>query len=310
MRCKTDLIVILGVTATGKTKLAAHLAERLDGEIISADSRQVYRGMDIGTGKDLADFVVNGKQIPYHLIDIKNAGEEYNVFEFQQDFLAAYQSIINKKKQAILCGGTGLYLEAVLKGYRMLEIPTNNILREHLELKNEEALIKLLQQYKPLHNTTDTTDKERLIKAIEIAIFQDENKSSTADFPQFNHYLIGIYFEREEIRQRITKRLKHRLEKENMIGEVQELLNKGVSPEKLKFYGLEYKFVTAYLLNEITKEELFTKLNIAIHQFAKRQATWYRKMEKKGFKVNWIDGNLNLEEKISKVLSLVKQANQ
>lgn len=307
MRCKTDLIVILGVTATGKTKLAAHLAERLDAEIISADSRQVYRGMDIGTGKDLADFRVNNKQIPYHLIDIKDAGEEYNVFEFQKDFLAAYQSIINKKKQAILCGGTGLYLEAVLKGYRMLEIPKNIELRKELALKSNDELIALLKKHKHLHNTTDITQKERLLRAIEIAVFQQNNEDLIQDFPKFNYQLIGIHFERELTRKRITERLKYRLENENMIGEVEQLLKSGVSVDKLKFYGLEYKFVTAYLLNEITKEELFTKLNIAIHQFSKRQATWYRKMEKNGFKINWIDGNLSLNEKIDAILLLHKQ---
>lgn len=307
MRCKTDLIVILGVTATGKTKLAAHLAERLDAEIISADSRQVYRGMDIGTGKDLADFRVNNKQIPYHLIDIKDAGEEYNVFEFQKDFLAAYQSIINKKKQAILCGGTGLYLEAVLKGYRMLEIPKNIELRKELALKSNDELIALLKKHKHLHNTTDITQKERLLRAIEIAVFQQNNEYLIQDFPKFNYQLIGIHFERELTQKRITERLKYRLENENMIGEVEQLLKSGVSIDKLKFYGLEYKFVTAYLLNEITKEELFTKLNIAIHQFSKRQATWYRKMEKNGFKINWIDGNLSLNEKIDAILLLHKQ---
>ncbi|MBW6481748.1 MAG: tRNA (adenosine(37)-N6)-dimethylallyltransferase MiaA [Vicingaceae bacterium] len=300
---RTDLIVILGVTATGKTKLATHLAEKLNGEIISADSRQVYKGMDIGTGKDLNDFVVNNKQVPYHLIDIKKAGEEYNVFEFQQDFLEAYQAIINRNKQAILCGGTGLYIEAVLKGYRMLQIPKNIELRKELETKSNQELVGLLKKHKKLHNNTDTKDKERLIKAIEIAVYQKENEHLINDFPKFNYQLFGIHFERATIKQRITERLKHRLENEDMIGEVELLLKKGVQPEKLKFYGLEYKFVTAYLLNEITKEELFTKLNIAIHQFSKRQATWYRKMEKNGFNINWIDGNLSLEEKVNEVIA-------
>ncbi len=299
---KTDLIVILGITATGKTKLAAHLAEKLDGEIISADSRQVYRGMDIGSGKDLNDFIVNGKSIPYHLIDIKNAGEEYNVFEFQKDFLAAFEDIKSRNKQAILCGGTGLYLEAVLKGYRMLAIPENTELRNELALKTNEELVEILKKYKQLHNTTDTEDKERLIKAIEIASFQQENEALISDFPTFNYHLFGIHFERPIIRERITVRLQQRLENEEMIGEVEGLIKAGVPTEKLKFYGLEYKLITAYLLNEISKEELFTQLNIAIHQFAKRQATWYRKMEKNGFKINWIDGNLSLDEKANEVL--------
>ncbi|HEY9082896.1 MAG TPA: tRNA (adenosine(37)-N6)-dimethylallyltransferase MiaA [Vicingaceae bacterium] len=299
---KTDLIVILGITATGKTKLAAHLAEKLDGEIISADSRQVYKGMDIGSGKDLNDFIVNGKSIPYHLIDIKNAGEEYNVFEFQKDFLAAFEDIKNRNKQAILCGGTGLYLEAVLKGYRMLAIPENTQLKSELVLKTNEELVEILKKYKQLHNTTDTEDKERLIKAIEIAVFQQENEALIKDFPIFNYHLFGIHFERPIIRERITARLKQRLENEDMIGEVEGLIKAGVSTVKLKFYGLEYKLITAYLLNEISKEELFNQLNIAIHQFAKRQATWYRKMEKNGFKINWIDGNLSLDEKVNEVL--------
>lgn len=299
---KTDLIVILGITATGKTKLAAHLAEKLDGEIISADSRQVYRGMDIGSGKDLNDFIVNGKSIPYHLIDIKNAGEEYNVFEFQKDFLAAFEDIKSRNKQAILCGGTGLYLEAVLKGYRMLAIHENTELRNELALKTNEELVEILKKYKQLHNTTDTEDKERLIKAIEIASFQQENEALISDFPTFNYHLFGIHFERPIIRERITARLQQRLENEEMIGEVEGLIKAGVPTEKLKFYGLEYKLITAYLLNEISKEELFTQLNIAIHQFAKRQATWYRKMEKNGFKINWIDGNLSLDEKVNEVL--------
>jgi|TARA_R110000782_G_scaffold118028_2_gene208482 tRNA dimethylallyltransferase len=299
---KTDLIVILGITATGKTKLAAHLGEKLDGEIISADSRQVYRGMDIGSGKDLNDFIVNGKSIPYHLIDIKNAGEEYNVFEFQKDFLAAFEDIKSRNKQAILCGGTGLYLEAVLKGYRMLAIPENTELKSELVLKTNEELVEILKKYKQLHNTTDTADKERLIKAIEIAAFQQENEALIKDFPTFNYHLFGIHFERPTIRERITTRLKQRLENEDMIGEVEGLVKAGVSTDKLKFYGLEYKLITAYLLNEISKEELFNQLNIAIHQFAKRQATWYRKMEKNGFKINWIDGNLSLDEKVNEVL--------
>ena len=303
---KTDLIVILGITATGKTKLAAHLAEKLGGEIISADSRQVYRGMDIGSGKDLNDFIVNEKSIPYHLIDIKNAGEEYNVFEFQKDFLAAFEDIKSRNKQAILCGGTGLYLEAVLKGYRMLAIPENIELRNNLNLKTNEELVEILKKYKQLHNTTDTEDKTRLIKAIEIAFFQQENEDLIKDFPTFNYHLFGIHFERPIIRERITARLKQRLENEDMIGEVKGLIKADVPIEKLKFYGLEYKLVTAYLLNEISKEELFTQLNIAIHQFAKRQATWYRKMEKNGFKINWIDGNLSLDEKVNEVLDRLK----
>lgn len=300
-----NLIVILGPTATGKTNLAARLAYDLDAEIISADSRQVYRGMDIGTGKDLADFVVNGKQIPYHLIDIVDAGTEYNVFEFQKDFLQAYENIVSRNKTAILCGGSGLYIDAVVKGYRFLEVPENTALRNELEQKSIDELNAMLLSYKAIHNTTDSIYKKRIIRAIEVAKFQSENEALIRDFPKINHVIFGIDFDRETIKKRITQRLKHRLEHEGMIDEVKQLIANGVDPEKLKFYGLEYKLITQYLQNELNYNDMFQKLNTSIHQFAKRQSTWFRKMEKDGFNIHWIEGNLTLEEKLSLIKSMI-----
>lgn len=296
---KTDLIVILGCTATGKTSLATQLAFRNYGEILSADSRQVYKGMDVGTGKDLSEFTINGTKIPYHLIDIKNAGEEYNVFEFQQDFLEAYKDIKEREKIPILCGGTGMYLEAVLKGYRMMKVPENIKLRKELADKSSDELASILSTHKKLHNTTDTIDRDRIIKAIEVVMFEKDNESLINDFPKINSTIFGVHFEREIIKERITKRLKHRLKHEGMIEEVEGLIKRGVSIEQLKFYGLEYKLITQFLIGEIDRTEMFNKLNISIHKFSKRQATWFRKMERNGFDINWIDGNLPMEEKLS-----------
>ena len=301
---KNQLIVILGPTATGKTTLAANLANQLSGEVISADSRQVYRGMDIGTGKDLADFEIGGNKIPYHLIDIVDAGAEYNVFEYQKDFLKVYENITQRNKTPILCGGSGLYIDAVVKGYRFLEVPENKMLRQELELKSIDELNALLLNYKAIHNTTDSIYKKRIIRAIEVAKFQTEHETLIRDFPKINHIIFGIDFDREIIKKRITQRLKQRLENEGMIDEVKQLIANGVDPEKLKFYGLEYKLITQYLQNELSYNDMYQKLNTAIHQFAKRQSTWFRKMEKDGFKINWIDGNLSLEEKFSIIKSM------
>ena len=293
------LIVILGCTATGKTNVAVNLANKINGEVISADSRQVYRGMDVGTGKDLSEFTVDGIEIPHHLIDIVDAGAEYNVFEYQRDFLKAYESIQKRGNQAILCGGTGMYLEAVLKGYRLLDIPNDEQLRAVFENKTTEELVAELLKYKELHNTTDSIERDRIIRAIEIAKYEAENQALINDYPNIEAKIFGIQFDRNVIKERITKRLKHRLKHEGMIEEVEGLIASGVAPERLKFYGLEYKLITQYLLGEIDRMEMFNKLNIAIHQFSKRQATWFRKMEKNGFKINWIDGDLPLEEKIN-----------
>jgi tRNA dimethylallyltransferase len=301
---KNQLIVILGPTATGKTTLAANLALQIDGEIISADSRQVYRGMDIGTGKDLADFEIDGNKISYHLIDIVDAGAEYNVFEYQKDFLKAYENITQRNKIPILCGGSGLYIDAVVKGYRFLEVPENTALRQELELKSIDELNALLLNYKAVHNTTDSIYKKRIIRAIEVAKFQTEHETLIRDFPKINHIIFGIDFDREIIKKRITQRLKNRLENEGMIDEVKQLIADGVDPEKLKFYGLEYKLITQYLQNELNYNDMYQKLNTSIHQFAKRQSTWFRKMEKDGFNIHWIDGNLSLEEKLAIIKSM------
>ncbi len=300
------LIVILGCTATGKTNVAVNLAHQIGGELISADSRQVYRGMDIGTGKDISEFTVDCNPIPYHLIDIVDAGEEYNVYHYQKDFLNAYQSIQERGSKAILCGGTGMYLEAVLKGYRLLEIPENVTLRKRLENKSNEELLAELKTLKRLHNTTDSIERDRLIKSVEIAVFEKDNENFINDFPQLNATIFGIDFEREIVRERITKRLKHRLKHEGMIEEVEGLIASGIDPDRLKFYGLEYKLITQFLLGELDRSAMFEQLNIAIHQFSKRQATWFRKMERNGFDINWIDGNLPLQEKVNYINRVLK----
>lgn len=299
-----NLITILGTTATGKTTLACALANEIDSEIISADSRQVYRGMTIGTGKDLDDYLINGKQIPYHLIDIVDAGYKYNVFEFQRDFLSAFQTISQKNKIPILCGGTGLYIEAVLKGYKMIEVPTNQSLREHLESKTLEELTQILSTYKTLHNRTDVDTIKRAIRAIEIADYYSNHTEENAYYPPINSLIIGIDISRDERRKRITDRLKKRFD-EGMIDEVKNLLQKGISPEDLIYYGLEYKFITNFILGKLTYSELLSQLEIAIHQFAKRQMTWFRGMERRGFSIKWIDVNTTTKEKLEIIKSEV-----
>jgi len=297
------MIVILGPTATGKTSLAAQLASRLNGEIISADSRQVYRGMDIGTGKDLSDYVVGRKLIPYHLIDIAEPGYEYSVYEFQRDFKKAYQNIVSRNAYPILCGGTGLYLEAVLKGYRMTEVPENAELRTTLQSQTDDELCTLLSSLKPLHATTDTDSRDRLIRAIEIETYNRTLPQSDT-FPEIDSVVFGINYPRNLVRERITQRLEQRLS-EGMIAEVENLLWKGVAPERLMAYGLEYKFITQYLIGELSYGDMFRLLNTAIHQFSKRQMTWFRGMERRGTTINWIDGELPMEEKVERVLELL-----
>ena len=300
------MITILGSTATGKTSFATYLASQLNGEIISADSRQVYKGMDIGTGKDLEDYTINDQQIPYHLIDIVDPGYEYNVFEFQKDFLEAYKSIDKKGKLPILCGGTGMYIESVLKGYRLIDVPKDIDLREELELVSDEELETILQQYKEVHNTTDTSERDRLIRAIEIQKYYEQNPDIDTSFPKITSLILGIDFDRRVVRSRITDRLEQRL-KEGMVEEIETLLNNGTTPEELKFYGLEYRFVTQYIEGEIAYNEMFRRLNTAIHQFAKRQMTWYRRMEKQGFEIHWLDGNCSNENRLMKIMPLLQQ---
>ncbi len=303
---KYNLVTILGPTATGKTQLATALAARIDGEIISADSRQIYRGMDIGTGKDLAEYVVDGKPIPCHLIDIVDAGYKYNVFEYQRDFLKAFESVNQRGHLPILCGGTGLYIEAVLNGYKLLAVPDNQLLREQLATKTLDELTSILSGYKTLHNQTDVDTVKRAIRAIEIEEYYQTHEEETVEYPDLKPLIIGVGIDREVRREKITKRLKARLN-EGMIDEVKKLLDSGIPPDDLIYYGLEYKFVTNYLLGKLTYDELFTQLEIAIHQFAKRQMTWFRGMERRGFTIYWLDALKSMDEKLDEIESLLKQ---
>ena len=303
------MITILGPTASGKTPVAARLAVEIDGEVISADSRQVYRRMDIGTGKDLADYVFDDKLIPYHLIDIREPGTKYNLFEYQQDFFDAYQDIRSRGKVPILCGGTGLYIEAVLKGYHLSPVPQNQELRNRLEGKSLAELTQMLTELKQktgsnMHNTTDVDSCQRAIRAIEIETYNIEHPTPRRELPPVDSIIIGIDIDRELRREKITRRLKARLD-EGMVDEVKALLEEGISPEDLIYYGLEYKFVTEYLIGQTSYDEMFTRLEIAIHQFAKRQMTWFRGMERRGFKIHWIDATLPMDEKIEIIKQLI-----
>jgi len=300
-----DMLTILGPTATGKTQLAARIALRLNGEILSADSRQIYRGMDLGTGKDLADYTIDGVKVPYHLIDLAEAGTQYNVFEFQREFIKAYEDIHNRGRFPVFCGGSGLYLEAVLQGYKLTQVPSDKNRRAELEELPLEELARILKGYKKVHNSSDTETKNRAIRAIEIEEYLLKQPELNFEFPTIGSLIIGIRIDRDMRRERITNRLIQRLEG-GMIEEVQGLLDRGLTPEDLTYYGLEYKFLTLYLIGKLSKEELFEQLNIAIHQFAKRQMTWFRKMEREGFHIHWIDGLLPLEEKVEIVMDLLR----
>lgn len=300
-----DLITIVGPTASGKTGFACQLAYALDTEIISGDSRQVYRSMDIGTGKDLADYTVNGKNIPYHLIDIRDAGEKYNIYEYQHDFHKVYTEIKHRGKLPVLCGGSGLYIESVLKGYSLVNVPENKKLRAQYEGYSLGELTKLLAGYKTLHNSTDVDTVQRAIRAIEIEEYKKEHPLEQNEFPPLNSLVIGVDIDRELRRKKITKRLQARLE-EGMIEEMQGILDNGVKPEDLIYYGLEYKYITLYVLKQLTYKEMFSQLEIAIHQFAKRQMTWFRGMEKRGIHIHWIDALLPDMEKVEKVKALLE----
>ena len=293
-----DLIAILGPTASGKTPFAAALAAELNTEIISADSRQIYRSMDIGTGKDLADYIVNGKQVPYHLIDIADPGYKYNVFEYQRDFLNAYESIKQKGSLPVVCGGTGMYLESVLKGYKLLPVPENPELRNRLANKSLDELTEVLATYKSLHNTTDVDTVKRAIRAIEIEEYYAHTPVDERSFPQLNSLIIGVDIDRELRREKITRRLRQRLD-EGMVDEVRRLIAQGIHPDDLIYYGLEYKYLTLYVIGQLTYDEMFSQLEIAIHQFAKRQMTWFRGMERRGFTIHWMNAELPMEEKIA-----------
>ena len=336
------MITILGPTASGKTPLAVALAAEIGGEIISADSRQVYRRMDIGTGKDLGEYTITNNQcpitVPYHLIDIREPGTKYNLFEYQQDFFDAYEDIRSRGAVPILCGGTGLYIEAVLKGYHLSPVPQNQALRDALEGRSLAELTQMLTELKAktgsnMHNTTDVDSCQRAIRAIEIetAVLEKKADQTTPDpsysggeintdfprsggekvtvalreMPAVDSLIIGVNIDRELRREKITRRLKARLE-EGMIEEVRALLDEGIPADDLIYYGLEYKFVTEYLIGQITYDEMFTRLEIAIHQFAKRQMTWFRGMERRGFKINWIDATLPMEQKVAKILEMAQ----
>ena len=307
----SSLITILGPTASGKTTLATHLALHLNGEIISADSRQIYRGMDLGTGKDLCEYTINGKDIPYHLIDIHPAGYKYNLYEYQRDFLKAYDTILQRGTQPILCGGTGLYIEAILGGYRLLEVPVNEPLRHSLEGKSLEELSQVLDTYPNYHrhNQTDVDTVKRAIRAIEIADYyanHAETSSLNSQLSTLNYTIIGVDIDRELRREKITRRLKTRLD-EGMLDEVQNLLNSGIHPDDLIYYGLEYKFLTQHLIGELTFDEMFKGLETAIHQFAKRQMTWFRGMERRGYTINWINADQTIEQKVSQALEIINK---
>lgn len=299
------MITILGPTASGKTDIAAHLAAELSAEIISADSRQVYRRMDIGTGKDLADYVVDGKRVPYHLIDIVEPGTKYNLFEYQRDFLEAYNDIRSRGKNVILCGGTGLYIESVLKGYRLIPVPENKELRHKLEGKSLLELTSILERLKAennsnMHNSTDVDTSKRAIRAIEIEMAYKEAHIEERTFPKIDNVIIGVGIDRDLRRMKITRRLDQRLQ-DGMVDEVKSLLDSGIPADDLIYYGLEYKFVTEYILGKSTFEEMHRSLEIAIHQFAKRQMTWFRGMERRGFTIHWIDASDSMEEKINEI---------
>lgn len=300
----TDLIVITGPTASGKTKLAVRLANELNGEIISADSRQVYRGMDIGTGKDLAEYVINGIQVPYHLIDIREAGEAYNLFDYQIDFLNAYNKIKQKRKLPLLTGGTGLYIEAVLKNYTFTSVPVNSVLRNTLSTYSLNDLRKRLTEINRLNIVFDTSTIKRLIRAIEICEYLKENSLPETENGALNYQIFCINVERNEIWARIKNRLSERL-KVGLVDEVKHLLQRGIGSERIKYYGLEYKYVMLYLEGKINFKQLNEKLYVAIRQYAKRQMTWFRRMERQGYELTWLDGSMDIDELANKVIQLL-----
>lgn len=299
---KYNLITVLGPTASGKTAVAAKVASILEGEVISADSRQVYRGMDLGTGKDYADYIVDGKPVPYHLIDIVDAGVEYNVYEYQKDFLRVLADIQSRGKLPVMCGGSGLYLEAILKNYKLIHVPINEKLRADLDDKLLWELELILRSYKTyMHNQTDIESVKRAVRAIEIEEYYLTHPEIDTRMPDIRSLVVGVKFDRLSRRKRITSRLKQRL-KEGMLDEVQRLLDSGLTPEQLTYYGLEYKYMTLHLTGKLTYQEMFDGLNVAIHQFAKRQMTWFRRMEKQGTHIHWLDGYMPMEEKIEKIM--------
>jgi tRNA dimethylallyltransferase len=299
-----DSLVVTGPTASGKTSLAATLAYKLNGEIISADSRQIYRQLNLGTGKDYADYIIKGKQIPYHLIDIADPGYKYNVFEYQRDFVLVLGDLRSRDRFPVVCGGSGLYLDSVISGYKMIEVPPDPVFRASLEKKSLAELTRILSSFKKLHNKTDIDTKKRAIRAIEIERFIGTGIDNLEQFPIIEPLVVGVLFSREKRRDRISERLKRRLE-EGMVDEVRKLMIQGVDPETLIYYGLEYKYITLFLTGRISYNEMHRSLETAIHQFAKRQMTWFRGMERKGIEIHWIDGELPIEVKVKQVMELL-----
>lgn len=299
-----DILVITGPTATGKTRLAALVADRMGGEVISADSRQVYRGMDIGTGKDLSDYTVDGRRVPVHMVDIVDAGYRYNVFEYQRDFLKVFEDLSARGVFPVVCGGSGMYVDSIVSGYRLVQVPVNAPLRALLAGRSLEELTEILSQYKSLHNKTDVDTVKRAVRAIEIADWYVHHPVDETPFPVMNPLVTAVFVDRETRRQRISDRLRTRL-KEGMIEEVQRLLAGGIHPDDLIYYGLEYKFITLYLMNRLTRDEMVQKLEVEIHRFAKRQMTWFRGMERRGIAIIWIDGSMGEEEKADFIISKV-----
>ena len=304
MNLKYDLLVITGPTASGKTSLAVAIAKNVGGEIISADSRQVYRSMNLGTGKDYDDYLINGTRVPCHLIDIADPGYKYNVFEYQRDFNRVYAELNERKVFPIVCGGSGMYADSIITGYNLIEVQPNSGFRVKLEKKSMEELKAILSIYKNLHNTTDISTKKRIIRAIEIAHFEKNRAKKKGEMPKIRSLVVGVMLERDLRRKRITERLKQRLDK-GMVAEVKQLIDDGVDKETLIYYGLEYKFITLYLTGKLSYDEMVRDLEIAIHQFAKRQMTWFRGMERRGIKIHWLDGELPMEEKVESILRLL-----
>ena len=300
-----DALVVTGPTASGKTALAVAMAKKLGGEIISADSRQVYRGMNLGTGKDYSDYLIDDTWIPCHLIDIAEPGYKYNVFEYQRDFIKVYTSLKARNLFPVVCGGSGMYADSIITGYKMVEVPPDSGLRAELEKKPMEELREILSTYKNLHNTTDLDTKKRVIRAIEIEHFNSYRRQKNNELPKVKSLVVGVLFDRETRRKRISDRLKLRLDA-GMVDEVKNLINLGVNPDTLIYYGLEYKFITLFLTGKLSYEPMVRDMETAIHQFAKRQMTWFRGMEKRGTKINWIDGNLPMEEKVETVMGLLR----
>jgi tRNA dimethylallyltransferase len=301
-----NLVVVLGPTASGKTSFSAQLAFTIKGEVISADSRQIYKHMNLGTGKDYSDYRVFGVEVPYHLIDIAEPGYKYSVFEYQQDFYRVFRDIRARNRLPVLCGGSGMYIDAAIHGYRLIQVPRNDRLRAELGSKTLEELVKILSALKKLHNRTDVDTAEHAIRAIEIALHYRDHPHISQDNPLLNPLFIGILYDRFEERARITARLEQRL-KQGMVDEVRNLINSGLSPGTLTYYGLEYRYITEHLTGRLDYPTMVSRLNTAIHQFAKRQRTWFRKMEREGCRIHWLDGRLPVQEKIRITLKLLEQ---